>query len=58
MLHKLSLFLLLLLLGIANAADDSSSYWVASIQRQGVVPFGNNTNYKIFRNVKDYGAKG
>lgn len=36
----------------------SSNYWLANINRQGVVPFGNGTEYKIFRNVKDYGAKG
>ncbi|KAL2705751.1 hypothetical protein AAEP93_001001 [Penicillium crustosum] len=36
----------------------ASSYWVADIERQGVVPFAKSTDYKIFRNVKDYGAKG
>ncbi|MCJ1274617.1 hypothetical protein MMC21_002414 [Puttea exsequens] len=39
-------------------ANAVSSYWLASIQRQGAVPFGGDSNYKIFRNVKDYGAKG
>ena len=34
-----------------------SSYWVESIQRQGTVAFGDSA-FKIFRNVKDYGAKG
>ena len=37
-----------------NAA---SSYWLADIKRQGTVPFG-SSDYKIFRNVHDYGAKG
>ncbi|KAK4866452.1 hypothetical protein LT330_008384 [Penicillium expansum] len=36
----------------------ASSYWVANVERQGVVPFATSTDYKIFRNVKDYGAKG
>lgn len=36
----------------------ASSYWVADVERQGVVPFAKSTDYKIFRNVKDYGAKG
>lgn len=36
----------------------SSSYWVANIDRQGTVPFGNNTQFKVFRNVMDYGATG
>lgn len=40
------------------AAPSASNYWLANIKRQGVVPFGNGTEYKIFRNVKDYGAKG
>jgi glucan 1,3-beta-glucosidase len=35
-----------------------SSYWVANIKRQGVIPFAKTPDYKIFRNVKDYGAKG
>jgi glucan 1,3-beta-glucosidase len=38
--------------------QQTSSYWLAQIQRQGTVAFGDNPNYKIFRNVKDYGAVG
>ena len=34
-----------------------SSYWLASIQRQGTVAFG-ESGFKIYRNVKEYGAKG
>ncbi|ROV99133.1 hypothetical protein VMCG_06572 [Cytospora schulzeri] len=40
------------------AASTGSSYWVADIARNGVVPFGNDSSYAIFRNVMDYGAKG
>ena len=36
----------------------TSGYWLESIQRQGTVPFSANSGYTIFRNVKDYGAKG
>ncbi|KAF1347408.1 pectin lyase-like protein [Lizonia empirigonia] len=37
----------------------ASGYWFESIQRQGVAPYNANKDaYKIFRNVKDYGAKG
>ena len=36
----------------------SSTYWVANVDRQGVVPFAKNSDYKIFRNVMDYGATG
>ncbi|KAI4194277.1 MAG: hypothetical protein LQ350_007859 [Teloschistes chrysophthalmus] len=38
-----------------NAA--SSSYWLADIKRQGKVAYG-DSNFQIFRNVKDFGAKG
>lgn len=34
-----------------------SNYWVANVQRQGIVTFG-NASYPVFRNVKAYGAKG
>ncbi|KAL8823456.1 MAG: hypothetical protein Q9191_005841 [Dirinaria sp. TL-2023a] len=40
-----------------NATAQASSYWVADIQRSGAVAFG-DSSYKIYRNVKDYGAKG
>ncbi|KAK5989878.1 Glucan 1,3-beta-glucosidase [Cladobotryum mycophilum] len=36
----------------------ATSWWLPNIQRQGVVPYGANAGYKIYRNVKDYGAKG
>ena len=42
----------------AATAGSSSSYWLSSIKRQGTVPFGGSSSYTIFRNVKDFGAKG
>ncbi|KAF2143341.1 glycoside hydrolase family 55 protein [Aplosporella prunicola CBS 121167] len=39
------------------AAAAGSSYWLAEIERNGKVAFG-SSDYTIFRNVKDYGAKG
>ncbi|KAL2863746.1 exo-beta-1,3-glucanase Exg0 [Aspergillus lucknowensis] len=36
----------------------ASEYWVASIERQGTVPFGNSPDYQVYRNVKDFGAVG
>lgn len=37
----------------------ASSYWLSSIKRQGIAPFnGGGAGYKVFRNVKDFGAKG
>lgn len=35
------------------------SYWLADIKHQGIAAFNSNpSNYTVFRNVKDYGAKG
>ncbi|KAI4288633.1 MAG: hypothetical protein L6R35_002101 [Caloplaca aegaea] len=34
-----------------------SSYWISGIKRQGTVAFG-ESDFQIFRNVKDFGAKG
>lgn len=42
----------------AVSAAANSSWWLANIERQGVVAYGAAPDYKIFRNVKDYGAKG
>ncbi|KAK0639508.1 pectate lyase superfamily protein-domain-containing protein [Cercophora newfieldiana] len=39
------------------APRQDSSWWLSSIERRGAAAFG-DSNYKVFRNVKDYGAKG
>ncbi|KAF2104320.1 glucan 1,3-beta-glucosidase [Rhizodiscina lignyota] len=44
--------------GVTYQQTASSSYWLANIKRQGTVAFGSDASYKVFRNVKDYGAKG
>ena len=47
-------------LPLPNAAHSNaaaSTYWLANIQRQGTVAFGDSA-FKIYRNVQDYGAKG
>ena len=52
--------------GIPTAAPDGrlevrdgagGGYWMETIKRQGSPAFG-TPGYKLFRNVKDYGAKG
>lgn len=51
----------LMFLQCPGTADASaSSYWVANIKRQGIVPFGEalKYTYPVYRNVQDYGAKG
>ncbi|KAH7303636.1 exo-1,3-beta-D-glucanase [Stachybotrys elegans] len=44
--------------GLGKRAD--SGFWMEDIAHQGRVPFGGSANdgYKVFRNVKDYGAVG
>ena len=39
-----------------RAAGDP--FWMERITRRGTVPWGDDPNYKVFRNVRDYGAKG
>ncbi len=36
---------------------DGPGYWLESIAHQGISPFG-PSGYTVFRNVKDFGAKG
>lgn len=41
------------------AAAACAPYWMETINHQGIAAFNSNpTGYKVFRNVKDYGAKG
>jgi glucan 1,3-beta-glucosidase len=43
----------------AAAAVADPAYWLANIAHQGIAAFNPNpSTYKVFRNVKDYGAKG
>jgi glucan 1,3-beta-glucosidase len=41
----------------ARAKRQSSSYWYENISHQGISAFG-PSGYQVFRNVKDYGARG
>ena len=51
------LFLIFQLLSYFTSVAAQSSYWLANIQRRGVVPYGNDTSYPVFRNVKQsYGG--
>ncbi|KAJ5998399.1 Pectin lyase fold/virulence factor [Penicillium sp. IBT 35674x] len=44
---------------VSTDATDDASYWLADIAHQGIAAFNSNpSNYAVFRNVKDYGAKG
>lgn len=35
-----------------------ASFWLENIKHQGKAAFNSNSSYAVFRNVKDYGAKG
>ena len=39
-------------------AGSCASYWLENIKHQGISAFNSDSSYKVFRNVKDYGAKG
>ncbi|KAK3332876.1 glycoside hydrolase family 55 protein [Cercophora scortea] len=41
----------------ATAPAVCTDYWLGKIAHQGLAPYG-GAGYKVFRNVKDYGAKG
>lgn len=43
--------------GDAIAVKDTP-YWLANIKHQGVAAFNDDNTYTVFRNVKDFGAKG
>ncbi|CBF88800.1 exo-beta-1,3-glucanase Exg0 [Aspergillus nidulans FGSC A4] len=40
------------------ARQSSSEYWVGTIENRGAVPFGDDADYQVHRNVKDFGAVG
>ncbi|KAI0191651.1 glycoside hydrolase family 55 protein [Astrocystis sublimbata] len=41
-----------------RAVAASGTFWMGSIARKGTVPWGDDPDYKVFRNVLDYGAVG
>lgn len=44
---------------VAEVAAADTAYWLADIAHQGRAAFNSNpSGYTVFRNVKDYGAKG
>jgi glucan 1,3-beta-glucosidase len=42
---------------VKAAAASGQAYWYEQIDHQGISAFG-PSGYKVYRNVKDYGAKG
>ena len=44
-------------LGDENASH-TEPFWLETIKHQGKSPFNPDKSYQVFRNVKDFGAKG
>lgn len=43
---------------VPSNSTASTSFWLEGIKHQGVAAFRKNATYQVFRNVKDFGAKG
>ena len=41
-----------------GSAAPKDPYWLQSIKHQGTSPYNTSASYQVFRNVKDFGAKG
>ncbi len=41
-----------------TSSPTPASYWLADIKHQGIASFNSDATYQVFRNVKDFGAKG
>ena len=41
-----------------SATPTPASYWMEDIRHQGISAFNSDKSYQVFRNVKDFGAKG
>lgn len=47
-----------LLFLLAAVSFVQASFWMEDIAHQGKASFNPDPNYQVFRNVKDFGAKG
>ena len=43
---------------VSSTSNASTPFWLETIQHQGVAAFRKDSTYQVFRNVKDFGAKG
>lgn len=41
-----------------DATSLDAPFWLENIKHQGIAAFRENSTYQVFRNVKDFGAKG
>ncbi|PGH08809.1 hypothetical protein AJ80_07768 [Polytolypa hystricis UAMH7299] len=42
----------------SNKRRAAASFWMEDVEHKGTQPLGDDPSYKVFRNVKDYGAVG
>lgn len=42
----------------AAGSTNTCAYWMEDIKHQGIAAFNPTPGYQVFRNVKDFGAKG
>lgn len=45
-------------LWLAAAAVAKATYWMEGVKHQGISAYNADPKYQVFRNVKDFGAKG
>ena len=43
---------------LPTSTPTCAPYWLENTKHQGVAAFNPDTGYQVFRNVKDFGAKG
>lgn len=43
---------------LAAAAAVKADFWMNEVEHQGLASFNPDKSYQVFRNVKDFGAKG
>ena len=44
--------------GLDLGDGSAEPFWLETIKHQGISAFNPNKSYQVFRNVKDFGAKG
>lgn len=44
--------------GQCHPVTRSEDFWIETIKHTGISPFLNDSSYVVYRNVKDFGAKG
>jgi hypothetical protein len=49
--------MLLIVLGVVSLFYGQSNWWLPNIEHRGTAVYADG-GYKVFRNVKDYGARG